>query len=270
MERLKLAISRARDTASRGGPDQADAPAHGASPWSAGALPAEAESEPTFSGGQGRTDRRSWTLAALFLALGLGATVAFWAMKPAPAAAPPSAEAKVTIPPEQQAAVTAPAQPGLTAGAGDNTPANAEVPQAAATAAAAEPEKPQVPLEDQVEAAVEAWRQAWSTSDVTTYLEAYSEGFKPPAGETRSDWVTSRYRNVGGRKSIQVAIKELQVVPVGDDRARATFLQDYTSGNYREKSQPKTLDLIREASGKWRIVGEWQGDPPPLAETGKT
>lgn len=107
---------------------------------------------------------------------------------------------------------------------------------------------------------------------MTAYLDAYGQAFTPPAGMSRKVWIASRYRNVGGRTSIDVQIKDLQVLILDDDRARVSFLQDYTSGTTRETAQPKTLDLVRDADDRWRIVGEWQGDPPPLveAEAGKS
>ena len=105
---------------------------------------------------------------------------------------------------------------------------------------------------------------------MATYLDAYSEAFKPSDGVSREDWIASRYRNVGGRKSIDVQIKRLQVQTRGDGRARVSFLQDYTSGSQRELGQGKTLDLVKDAGNRWRIVGEWLGEPPPLAEPGKS
>jgi len=133
-----------------------------------------------------------------------------------------------------------------------------------------EPGSTRVPLNDQVIAAVEAWRQAWSARDMTSYLGSYSASFVPQDGVSREDWIASRYRNVGGRKSIDVQIRRLLVTPDGDDRARASFLQDYTSGGFRELGQSKTLDLVKDADNRWRIVGEWQGDPPPAAGAGRS
>ncbi|AOW14379.1 hypothetical protein LPB72_03445 [Hydrogenophaga crassostreae] len=193
--------------------------------------------------------------------LGLAAVVAYWAMSANPEAKQAGAA------PEQQVAMVAsspqPVEPAPPAEAVSATAVNTSEPAVAAVAA--EPAKPLLPLKDQVEAAVETWRQAWSKRDMKTYLGAYSEAFTPQAGMSRADWTASRYRNVGGRKSIDVQISDLQIEALGDDQARAHFLQDYTSGSTREKQLPKTLDLVRNADEQWRIVGEWQGDPPPFA-----
>lgn len=96
------------------------------------------------------------------------------------------------------------------------------------------------------------------------YLDHYNEAFTPADGVSRRDWIASRYRNVGGRTSIEVQIKDLQIFPLSDDRVRVGFLQDYASGSYREIARPKTLELVLGPDDRWRIVGEWQGKPPAL------
>lgn len=57
---------------------------------------------------------------------------------------------------------------------------------------------------------------------------------------------------------ISVGVNKLRTDPVGADRLKVTFLQDYSSGNCKEQAQPKTLMLQRQGNS-WKIVGEWQG-----------
>jgi ketosteroid isomerase-like protein len=118
-------------------------------------------------------------------------------------------------------------------------------------------------LARQVEAAVEGWRQAWSSRDMVGYLAAYSESFVPADGTTREAWMSSRYRNVGGRDAIDVAVRDLKIESIDPVRARVSFVQDYVSGSYREMNRPKTLDLARSPEGRWRIIAEWQGKEKP-------
>ena len=132
------------------------------------------------------------------------------------------------------------------------------------------PKAPELPLADQVARAVESWRQDWSARNMMAYLDHYSEAFTPADGVSRRDWIASRYRNVGGRTSIEVQIKDLQVITLGHDRVRVGFLQDYAAGSYHEIAQPKTLELVRGPDDRWRIVGEWQGEPPALAASGNS
>lgn len=136
--------------------------------------------------------------------------------------------------------------------------------------AAAPAEKAPVLLEEQIKRMVERWRKDWSARNMAAYLDHYSTAFVPADGASRQAWVASRYRNVGGRRSIEVQIKGITVETVSENRARVRFLQDYASGSYRETDEPKTLDLANEAGERWRIVGEWQGEAPALSKAGKS
>lgn len=245
MERLKFAISKARDASIQLQLEQTRAGAGGASPPSAAG-----------AGEPSKPMRRSWTLAALVL-LGLAAMTALWAMKSSLVAAPVAAEGLADAALPLQSATITPSQV--------IEPVNTESPAVTvAVAPTARADTAPTPPNDQVEAAVEAWRIAWSTRNMKTYLGAYSESFKPRTDLSRAEWIASRHRNVGGRNSIDVQIKDLHVLALEDGRARVSFLQDYTSGSIREKEEPKTLDLVLDADARWRIVGEWQNDPPPF------
>jgi hypothetical protein len=106
---------------------------------------------------------------------------------------------------------------------------------------------------------IEGWRQAWARRDAGAYVAQYSQGFAPANGQTRDNWAEGRQRNFAGKSSIQVAISGLRLEQLSDGRIKAFFLQDYTSGNYREKAKPKTL-LLERAGQEWKIGGEWEGD----------
>jgi ketosteroid isomerase-like protein len=212
---------------------------------------------------------RRWPAVLL---LGAGAVTAAWAMWATQPSPPPAAPQATAVAPHVVAAHEPSAQPVPTSPAAAKTAVPAQAPSVAqAEASAPEPAKASaVPLDEQVKDTVEAWRQAWASRDMMAYLDFYGEAFAPADGMSRGDWIASRYRNVGGRKAIEVQIKDVQVVPLGDDRARVSFLQDYASGGYRETAQTKTLELQRGPDGRWRILGEWQGEPPAPIETGKS
>lgn len=111
--------------------------------------------------------------------------------------------------------------------------------------------------EAQLSQVVETWRKAWSGRDVDTYLAHYSESFVPRGGQARTAWAESRRKNIEGRANIHIAVHNLQIVRVEEQRFRVVFLQDYAAGNYREVAQPKILELVREGN-TWRIVSEQQ------------
>ena len=262
MERLKLAISKARESSTQLRHEQHLGAMGGPSPRSVAAA-AALHAEPK---------RRSWALAAVPLMLGLAGLAAYWAVGSETGAEPMSASARTNATPSPQATMATPdqsAEPARPAGVDHATPASAQAP-AVADGEGRETDKISVALNDQVAAAVDSWRKAWSARDMKAYLGAYSDDFIPRAGMSHREWVASRYRNVGGRKSIDVQIQNLEVQALEGDRARVSFLQDYTSGSTRERGQPKTLDLVRDTDDRWRIVGEWQDNPPPFAEAGKS
>lgn len=109
---------------------------------------------------------------------------------------------------------------------------------------------------------VENWRTAWTKRDVEAYLSFYSPTFKPGNGSTRADWAAARRKNLESRTDIQVAVRELEITQIADNRLTASFQQDYASGNYRENSQSKTLVLSLN-QGKWQISEE-RSDTPAL------
>lgn len=107
---------------------------------------------------------------------------------------------------------------------------------------------------------VEEWRTAWTKRDVEAYLSFYSPEFKPGNGSTRADWAAARRKNLASRTDIQVAVRELEITQIANNRLTASFQQDYVSGNYRENAQSKTLVLSLD-HGKWQISEERSGTP---------
>jgi hypothetical protein len=134
------------------------------------------------------------------------------------------------------------------------TPARPEAVAPPAVAAATMPND-----EDQVRQIIENWRSAWAGRDVEAYLACYGAEFKPANGQALDTWEAARRKNISMRSSIVVAINGLTLERLDAKRMKASFLQDYVAGNYRETAQPKTLLLVRNDAG-WTIAGEWQGE----------
>lgn len=247
MERLKSAIAKARQSAN----ENRLAPTPHAT-WPTGSPPpaADRSTAPVARSG-------AWLLPLLLVA---AAALGFWVVKPGPERPSKVAALRTDAAPEPQASAPLPTT---------SQPERPEV--ASAASAVVEPaERSGLPPEKQVEAAVEDWRDAWSSRDMERYLDIYSDAFVPGDGTTRDAWIASRYRNVGGRTSIEITVRNLQVSSIDGNRVRASFLQDYASGSYQETGQPKTLDWVLEEDNRWRIAGEWQGDAPPASPEGTT
>lgn len=139
-------------------------------------------------------------------------------------------------------------------------------PVAAAAAGTAPPASNAMPApapadEKGVRDMINTWRLDWSRRDVAAYLSHYSQSFVPVGGQTRAEWESARQRNISSRPAIRVEVDDLRVEPLDDKHVRLSFLQNYISGSYQERAQPKTMLLVREDMG-WKIAGEWQGTPP--------
>lgn len=106
-------------------------------------------------------------------------------------------------------------------------------------------------------ALVERWRQAWSGRDAQAYLACYSPDFVSADGQARPRWEVARRKILARRTDIRVTVKALRLERLGADQIKASFLQDYVAGSYREQARAKTLLLVRRGSD-WVIAGEQQ------------
>lgn len=128
------------------------------------------------------------------------------------------------------------------------------LPPAIATPAVAVPETSD---ETAVKDLLSKWRSAWAQRDVANYLGTYSKDFQPADGSSRGTWAASRARKVAEGAPITLDIHQLAFDRIDNDHFKATFLQDYAAGTYRETARAKTLLIAREGN-EWRIIEEMQ------------
>lgn len=105
----------------------------------------------------------------------------------------------------------------------------------------------------EVLAAVNHWAKQWSERDVKGYLNAYSNDFTLPAGQSRKDWATERRARIEDKKRISVKIESPQV-SVSGNTATVKFRQIYDSDTFNADSR-KMLVLVKQG-GKWLIKQE--------------
>lgn len=146
--------------------------------------------------------------------------------------------------------------PALVVQASAPAPVRVEAPMAAAALVAPAP-APVVADETRIAESLQAWRSAWAQRDVATYLAAYGDEFVPADGSDRAAWVQARTRKLSAGAPITLAVNDVTIERVDDNRFTATFLQDYASGAYRETARPKTLIFARHGDD-WKIVREIQ------------
>jgi hypothetical protein len=133
----------------------------------------------------------------------------------------------------------------------------AETPVVSVATPAAISEKTESSDEQQVASLLKNWRQAWTQRDTANYLSTYSKDFAPADGSTRDAWVAGRQKKLSAGAAIDVQVSNLAIEPIDDSHFKASFRQDYASGNYRETARAKTMLIARE-EGSWRITREWQ------------
>lgn len=109
----------------------------------------------------------------------------------------------------------------------------------------------------EVQQTVYGWAEAWSSKNLNHYIDAYSTKFTPigKVAKSRSVWESERRRIIGKPGQIQVQIADLKIIMLTENRAQATFLQNYQSKNYKD-SVKKTLSFEREKN-QWKIVREY-------------
>ena len=108
-----------------------------------------------------------------------------------------------------------------------------------------------------VGALLSTWRTAWAERDVAAYLAAYGSDFTPADGSPRTAWADGRRKKLSAAPRIDLQIRDLHLERLDAGRFRATFVQDYAAGGYRETGRHKEM-LIAQEGNAWRIVGERQ------------
>lgn len=102
-----------------------------------------------------------------------------------------------------------------------------------------------------------AWATAWEARDINQYVNFYATDFKPEDGSSYDIWVNQRRNRITASKEIEVKLTEIQVIPSFDepDVFETTFIQNFKSKNYRERSR-KILTWKAKANGTWQIIRE--------------
>lgn len=108
---------------------------------------------------------------------------------------------------------------------------------------------------DNLSKVVQDWAAAWSAKDADKYLSFYAPEFAPEGGTSRAAWEAQRRSRITKPKDIRVAVSDLKVEPVGENRVQVTFQQDYVSDLLTNRST-KVLELT-QVDGQWRIRREF-------------
>mgnify|MGYP005814012603 CR=1 FL=1 len=106
------------------------------------------------------------------------------------------------------------------------------------------------PLAGSPEEIVNAWAMAWASRRADQVAAFYSPAFETTEAGGAAAYIDGRRQQVTAGPSPEPRLEDLKVTPQGNDRAVATFVQNFGTTEVR-----KELTLVREAQG-WRIVAE--------------
>jgi murein L,D-transpeptidase YafK len=103
---------------------------------------------------------------------------------------------------------------------------------------------------------VEQWRNDWESRDVDLYLRHYSKQYSG-LGKDYNSWVEYKRRVNPSKKFIKVNISNTSMFlyPGEEQLLVVTFVQDYTSDNFRRKFTKRQYWRM-ENDGQWRIIYE--------------
>ena len=142
-------------------------------------------------------------------------------------------------------------------------------PQPAAGAASAQPAAGSAPSgkpaddkastgKSEITAVLNDWAKAWSRRDVDAYLSFYAKSFRPPTGQSRTEWEKSRKERLLASRSISVAVGNLQVRFSNDREAAVTFRQSYRSDKLTATTT-KQMEFVKSGD-RWLIQKEKVGN----------
>ncbi len=103
---------------------------------------------------------------------------------------------------------------------------------------------------------VEQWRHDWESRDVDLYLRHYSKEYSG-LGKDYDSWVEYKRRVNPSKKFIKVNLTDTSMFlyPGEQQLMVVTFVQDYTSDNFKRKFTKRQYWRL-EDDGQWRIIYE--------------
>jgi len=110
----------------------------------------------------------------------------------------------------------------------------------------------------EVQAALETWRQNWERSDLTSYLDMYSDDFWSKKYD-KDSWAAYKKQVFSGKKFQKIDLSDISVLSYPGDKESqpmvvANFVQRYRSNNFNGNVH-KRLYMVKE-QGNWKVLYE--------------
>lgn len=192
--------------------------------------------------------RGLWMVSSRSNPVGRLAVMQFVTAPPAAAAPkPPVPVVAAAAPPAPPAAAPPPAPPVAPIVAAP--PPVPAAPAAAIEAAPVAAPSPESALRD----TIDDWLSTWRQKDAAAYLAHYTADFAPP-GKKHQTWAGERRERLAQPVFIRISIDEVQVQDAQSAHPKVSFVQEYESERYSEKSR-KVLTFVSQG-GRWLIEKE--------------
>ena len=110
----------------------------------------------------------------------------------------------------------------------------------------------------EVQAALETWRKNWERSDLTSYLDMYSDDFWSKKYD-KDSWAAYKKQVFSGKKFQKIDLSDISVLSYpGDKKSQpmvvANFVQHYRSNNFNGNVH-KRLYMVKQ-QGDWKVLYE--------------
>jgi outer membrane protein assembly factor BamE (lipoprotein component of BamABCDE complex) len=108
-------------------------------------------------------------------------------------------------------------------------------------------------LREEILSRVNSWRNAWVAKDLSLYSEHYVEGYKGTY-DNQMAWLQQRKQVFFAAGNINLALRDVKIVPISPNEVRVAFTQSYKSERTQEVGD-KNLYLQR-VGNEWKIANE--------------
>ncbi|MCG8427001.1 MAG: L,D-transpeptidase family protein, partial [Chromatiales bacterium] len=97
-------------------------------------------------------------------------------------------------------------------------------------------------IDDSVNEFLSGWVNAWERGDINSYIDRYAGHFVDPKGRDHNAWKDYKARIFANRPNQQIAIDNIKVTQLANNRYEVSFRQQYTSDQYTDLGT-KTITL---------------------------
>jgi len=115
-------------------------------------------------------------------------------------------------------------------------------------------EDPEEALRNELRAVITSWASAWQSQMDDVYLLHYHRDFVPEGVSGREEWEALRRSRLSDPETIQISLREFEIVQANDDIAVVRFMLMYSRPGYADQTLKEMR--LRLDGMIWRIERE--------------